>query len=35
VRRIPGKLKLEIERDMKSMGVTRVQELTRDKLRYR
>jgi L-lactate dehydrogenase (cytochrome) len=35
VRRIVGKLRDEIERDMKLMGVGSVNELTRDKLRWR
>ena len=30
-----GNLKIEIERDMKLMGVKRVSQLTRDMLRYR
>ncbi len=35
VRQILGRLRGEIERDMKLMGVTRVDQLSRDKLRWR
>jgi L-lactate dehydrogenase (cytochrome) len=35
VRRILEKLKAEIERDMKLMGVTRIDQLNRSKLRFR